>query len=281
MINLHGIVIAPCFLTLDSGCKSHLDCPTSTACLNGTCLNPCLDEKACGTKAICNVVNEEAVCSCPHCYHGSPYTECIRNETCIRENPESRRVNVSCNSNDDCDDHLYCDVKTNECLDPCTVSSCESNKRCHARKHSKNCICKFGFVLNSDGEFVCAGNNKGCEKNDDCSSELSCTDYQCKDPCGGANLCPIGKSCVVMNHQPVCLCLEECNPSIEICLRDEGCPENLACAHYQCIDPCEGHVCPGDSPCYVEEHKPQCKFCPTDFIIDPVYGCVKGMNCSI
>ena len=244
-------------------------------CINGKCSDPCGQHDVCGVSATCSVINQEASCSCPQCFEGLPNVECKRNDTCVPFEPKNEDFTI-CISNDDCQDHLSCDKETKKCLQLCNDNTCEPNKRCEVRRHQLNCICKFGFILNSNGEFVCAGNNIECHRHEDCSSDLGCINNQCKSPCAQGNLCPTGKTCVVMNHQAVCLCLEDCTPSVEICLRDEGCPENLACVSYQCTDPCNGHICAGDSPCYVEEHKPLCKFCPTGFTIDPVYGCVKG-----
>lgn len=39
------------------------DCPESSICQNGRCVDPC--EEACGTNAICTVINRKPVCSCP------------------------------------------------------------------------------------------------------------------------------------------------------------------------------------------------------------------------
>lgn len=265
----------PSFLTLDSQCTIHLDCRPSVGCFNGKCSDPCGQPDACGVNSTCSVINQESTCICPECFDGDPKVECVEKSKCT-PNVKDIPTTPSCLSHGDCEDHLSCDDSLNQCVDLCLSDPCEPNKRCEVRNHRLSCICKFGFLLNSNGEFVCAGNNIKCQRHEDCSSDLGCISNQCTSPCEQGNLCPTGKTCVVMNHQAVCLCLEGCTPSVEICLRDEGCPENLACVSYQCTDPCNGHICAGGSPCYVEEHKPQCKFCPTGFTIDPVYGCVKG-----
>jgi len=260
------------FLTLDSQCTIHLDCSAPFACIKGKCTDPCGEANVCGTNATCSVVNHQASCSCPDCYFGQPTVKCELDNEC---NPPEPKQTI-CQSHLDCADNKVCEPVKAICVDPCADHNCGDNKRCEVRRHRHNCICKFGFILNSAGEFICAGDNIECRRHEDCSSELACTDNKCKNPCEGGQLCPADKTCVMMNHQPICLCLEECNPSVEICLRDEGCPANMACVSYQCVDPCESHSCAGDSPCYVEEHKPLCKFCPTGFTIDSTYGCVKG-----
>ena len=105
---------------------------------------------------------------------------------------------------------------------------------------------------------------------------LACSNGRCVNPCDNPRLCPSSKECQVLNHKPTCVCVEGCNPSISICLRDQGCPNHQACVNYQCKSPCEGKVCPNNAPCEVEGHKAVCKFCPPGFKTDSNYGCIKG-----
>jgi hypothetical protein len=42
------------------------------------------------------------------------------------------------------------------------------------------------------------------------------------------------------------------------------------------MDPCVNVTCTDDAPCFVEEHRPVCKFCPPGFDTDSKYGCLKG-----
>ena len=83
-----------------------------------------------------------------------------------------------------------------------------------------------------------------------------------------------GKSYRVLNHEPVCMCTEGCSPTVSICLKDKGCPAHLACKNSECVDPCAGHSCPGATPCVVENHKANCKFCPPGYVADENYGYV-------
>ncbi|XP_047739044.1 uncharacterized protein LOC108675679 isoform X2 [Hyalella azteca] len=166
-----------------------------------------------------------------------------------------------------------------ECKADCRQRGCGLGATCVDAGDEFECRCRDGWSGDPEAECV-PGDNIECHRSQDCSSDLSCINNKCKNPCEQGNLCPAGKTCVTMNHHAVCLCLDDCSPSVEICLRDEGCPPNLACVSYQCVDPCNGHACAGDSPCYVEEHKPLCKFCPSGFTIDPIYGCVKAIGCD-
>lgn len=55
-------------------CIINQDCPRDKACFNQKCRDPCVD--ACGINAICQVVNHNAVCSCPPGYVGEPRLQC-------------------------------------------------------------------------------------------------------------------------------------------------------------------------------------------------------------
>ncbi|KAJ4432712.1 hypothetical protein ANN_21349 [Periplaneta americana] len=110
------------------------------------------------------------------------------------------------------------------------------------------------------------------------SETSTCIDNQCQNPCTASRVppCSADKTCDVLDHHPVCICTRNCNPSLSICLRDNGCPPQLACRGYRCMDPCVNVTCTDDAPCFVEEHKPVCKFCPPGFVTDSKYGCLKA-----
>lgn len=56
-------------------CIINQDCPRDKACFAQKCQDPCRD--VCGLNAICQVVNHNAVCSCPPGYYGEPKQQCI------------------------------------------------------------------------------------------------------------------------------------------------------------------------------------------------------------
>ena len=275
--------LIPYFLTLDSQCTQARDCPATQACLNGQCKDPCTLRGACGDRALCQTVQHEVVCSCPQCYVGRPKLACRPDPACDDkkgpiEGPNNKTI-TACQANNDCSDNLACDLSSEQCYDPCLSgekTECEPNKMCEVRKHKATCICKYGFVVNSVGEFVCAGGKIECRTDEECASNLGCMYNKCVNPCNIGKPCGDGKTCEVMNHKPICICTEGCAPAISICLNDDGCPVSQACISYQCVDPCSSHSCPGDTPCYVEDHKPLCKFCPNGFTVDPNHGCIKG-----
>lgn len=266
--------------TLDTQCTLDTDCPSMQACITGQCKDPCSLRGACGERALCQTVDHKAMCSCPQCYIGRPEVACRPDPACVTPTrpPLDPNLGHGCHHDGDCNERLACDRASATCYDPCIRGApvCQPNKMCEVRKHKATCICKFGFVVNSVGEFVCATGPIECRGDDECASNLACIDNRCVGPCAVGQPCPSNKQCDVLNHRPVCICMKDCMPSITICLRDEGCAPTEACVSYQCVDPCASHGCPGETPCYVEDHKPLCKFCPPGFTVNPEYGCVKG-----
>lgn len=55
-------------------CVINTDCPYNKACRNNKCEDPC--PGACGTTAICEVINHLPTCKCSIGYTGNPYAYC-------------------------------------------------------------------------------------------------------------------------------------------------------------------------------------------------------------
>ena len=62
--------------SLRSECQSNSECPYHQACINYSCVNPCLGK--CGLNANCDVKNHTIVCSCPTGYTGNPFSACFQ-----------------------------------------------------------------------------------------------------------------------------------------------------------------------------------------------------------
>lgn len=218
-------------------------------------------------------------CSCPECHVGMANTACHPDPKCLSSRPRPNLPEL-CQSDNDCTTTLACNVASGECYDPCKNPSfkCKDNKKCEVHHHRATCVCKKGFVVNERGEIYCAPESTECTQDSQCPSNKACIDGLCENPCTASvkSPCPPEKSCDVLNHQPVCICLKNCQPTLSICLRDNGCPANQACRAFRCEDPCATAQCPENTPCYVEDHKPICKFCPPGFVKDAKYGCLKG-----
>jgi hypothetical protein len=262
-----------------------LECPNEKACISGTCSDPCDLRGICGEKALCKTILHKARCSCPNCYIGRPNVECKPDPKC--EEATSPRPNdivtlTVCQTDKDCHETLRCD-QNGQCTDPCQNPThvCGENKKCISRRHRPTCVCKAGFMVNEYGELTCAPEKRECQVNEECASNMACLEGKCRNPCIGTPNhppCSADKACQVMDHKPVCICMKGCNPSLSICLRDTGCPRQLACRNYQCVNPCDTATCAENSPCFVEDHKPICTFCPPGFVADTRNGCLKGKN---
>lgn len=213
-----------------------------------------------------------------------PQTACNPDPRCDTITTWPEIPSIGCNSDRDCSAGLACHGGTRECRDPCSdfKHSCEPNKRCQVRNHQPLCVCKFGFVVSESGELACAPDTaNSCHADMECPSNASCLSGRCQNPClRRGNICSDDRVCEVLDHKAVCLCVNDCTPSLSICLRDAGCPANMACQNYKCVDPCLDGACPDNAPCYVEDHKPICKFCPIGFVPDAKYGCMKGKHAN-
>lgn len=65
---------------LEIGCSSNRDCPTTQACRNRKCINPCVTENNCAPKATCIVEDHRTSCYCPPGFTGDPYRSCSPGE---------------------------------------------------------------------------------------------------------------------------------------------------------------------------------------------------------
>lgn len=272
-------------INLDETCKTDQDCGSDRACIENQCLDPCSLRGACGEKALCQTVFHKPRCSCPDCHIGRPNKACIPDPNCesIPKRTGDPKGATPCRTDNECPENLRCD-HTGQCTSPCESPGyqCEENKKCDVRRHRPVCVCKAGFIVNEYGELICRPEKSNCASDDDCASNMACMEGICRNPCVDHGLrhylppCPKNKQCEVLDHKPVCICVDDCAPSVSICLRDNGCPADLACRHYQCVNPCDNATCADNSPCYVENHKPICKFCPPGYIKDAHQGCFKG-----
>lgn len=268
-------------LNIEHVCLSDRDCPNEKACINNQCVDPCTLRGACGENALCRSVLHRPRCSCPQCYVGMPHLSCQPDPKCETAIPRPNTPISGCIYDADCAHNLACNHATSECYDPChsvtNTLACDANKKCEVRQHRPMCVCKSGFIVSEAGELTCAPDRTECARDDECASNLACIHSRCQNPCIVQKKppCDSDKICDVLNHHPVCICMRNCNPVLSICLRDNGCPPDMACRGFRCIDPCANATC-ADAPCYVEDHKPICKFCPSGFVTDSKYGCQKG-----
>ena len=67
----------------------------------------------------------------------------------------------------------------------------------------------------------------GCTSNKDCPAQKSCINTVCTDPCSLANPCGPQQECKVIEHQPVCSRVCECQ-------HKRDCREGFTCDGCQC-----------------------------------------------
>ena len=53
------------------GCYSNSECPSTEACINRECVNPCLYNDPCAPRAECLPFNHQPTCKCPPEYTGN------------------------------------------------------------------------------------------------------------------------------------------------------------------------------------------------------------------
>lgn len=199
-------------------CSSDSDCPLTLSCINKKCINPCVG--VCGYQAECSVIQHKATCACPNGLVGNPYTLCEK----------------------------YFKPPENVPEDVCSPSPCGPYSKCTSLKGSPICSClrdHSGTPPNCKPE---------CISNSECSSDLSCINMKCQDPC--QNACGVDSSCIVRNHVVNCYCgpnltgnplvkcsvpvietvperfdeTEPCNPS--------PCGRNAVCRNYNGVGTC-------------------------------------------
>ena len=258
---------------IDKQCQSDNQCTIDKSCIRGQCKDPCSLRGACGSKALCEVLNHRPRCTCPECHTGSPFVRCKLNRNC-KSKTEPDTEPVQCESNAQCSSDTYCEGLKGMCISPCGATSvCATNEKCVANLHKASCQCKHKLVINAAGELTCPGGANICSSDSACPQHLSCINQVCQSPCHTQS-CPTGKSCHVLNHKAICMCSSECESEASICLKDRGCPRDMACVGFTCKNPCDGITCKDNTPCVVENHKAVCKFCPPGFVADQNYGCM-------
>ena len=240
-------------------------------------MDPCSLRAACGDNAICSVVLHKPRCECPQCHTGRPHVACRPDPSShCTTHPITHPSTSGCKSDKSCPLSQACNRQTQQCVDPCSRFTCDSNKKCSVSGHKPVCQCKYSLVVSQAGALTCPDRQVQCRSDDECPSNQACQSARCVNPCDKPQLCGAGKECQVLEHKAFCMCTTGCTPSVSICLKDRGCSRHQACINFQCKNPCEGKVCPGNTPCIVEDHQAICKFCPSGFVTDANYGCIQG-----
>lgn len=268
-------------------CVVSSDCHQTRACINQKCVDPCIG--TCGSKAVCNVINHNPICTCPPGQEGDPFFGCTTPPTTD-----------------------FPPVSTN----PCIPSPCGPNSICQVKEDRPVCSCVANYIGSPP---YC---RPECTINDECPPSKACFKEKCVNPC--INICGTNAKCNVINHIPLCSCIEGfegdafigcskvpkiatpkdvCNPSpcaensqcADVggvarctcippyignpyvggcrpeCTMNSECPNHLSCLSQHCRDPCQG-LCGVNAECSVVNHVPVC-ICGKGLIGDPFTAC--------
>ncbi|ETN60100.1 dumpy [Anopheles darlingi] len=249
------------------GCRVDSECESSKACVNGNCVNPCLDNDPCGLGAECYGRANRAECRCPSGYRGNPLVQCNV---------------VECRSNNDCPDDKQC--RNGQCGNPCIYDNpCAPRAECRTQNHLVVCRCPVGLVGNPyvdcRPELL-----PECRYDTDCPSHLACLEGKCGEPCAALAPCNQPARCEVLPSSPVrtmyCTCPDgyvssgsgTCKPIVKAgCISDSDCSSDTACINSICRNPCN---CGANAQCRVKDHKPVCS-CQQGYDGDPETQCIR------
>ena len=131
-------------------CVINSECPANKACIQLKCGNPCIG--TCGINAKCDVVNHNAICSCPYDYTGDPFSQCYPKP------PPIEPVE----------------------LEVCNPSPCGVNAQCRDINNVASCTCPPNYSGNPYVEC-----KPECQVNNDCPYTKACMSQKCRDPCPG------------------------------------------------------------------------------------------------
>jgi hypothetical protein len=170
---------------------------------------------------------------------------------------------TSCNSDADCDDHLFCNG-----LETCTNNKCQSGSAPN---------CDDAIACTAD---ACVESSKACTHTAD--------DAACNDGlfCDGVETCNTATGCVA-GAPPCTNSCDETNDQCVQCLTDANCSDGLFCNG---VETCVGNACqPGTPPCNdgvactadtCDEISDTCKFTPNDALCDNGAFCDGPEKCT-
>lgn len=248
-------------------CVGNSDCSQELTCVNQKCINPC--QGSCGVGATCFVVNHNPLCTCDTGKTGDPFLACGE----INEGKTPTKPPPGDN--------------------PCLPSPCGPNSVCEIKSNHPVCSCQPNY---SGTPPYC---RPECIISQECPSNQACINEKCVDPC--KNACGSNAKCDVVNHTPLCSCLEgfkgdafigcvtvpkedvtPCNPS--------PCGENTLCtvvgntARCSCIPPNIGNPYAGGCrpECSMNSDCPNNLACLSNHCRDPCKDlCGVNTECSV
>jgi hypothetical protein len=206
-------------------------------------------------------------CRCPPGMIGDPYSFC-------RPEPE-----VECREDPDCRHNFAC--LNGVCRDPCVaIQPCDPSATCRALPtvplRTMICVCPDGHITTPGG--TCGKIpviSDLCLSDDDCPDDKACVNSVCRDPCD----CGPNSACRVVDHKPVCSCVDGFAGTPELgcftvgCETNANCPGTHACKNNICAEICSLHnPCAAFAECRPFEHNPICT-CPPGTTGNPGVAC--------
>lgn len=207
-------------------CVSNSDCSQTDTCINQRCSNPC--QGSCGVNAECVVVNHNPICSCSADHTGDPFVACAEVEY---RNPDRDE-------------------------NPCVPSPCGPNSVCEIKSNHPVCSCRPNY---SGKPPYC---RPECVISQECPSNRACINERCVDPCSG--MCGKNAKCDVVNHTPLCSCLEGYKGDAFIGCVPIGKSE---------ATPCSPSPCGENSMCTVTNNVARCSCIPPNIGNPYAGGC--------
>jgi hypothetical protein len=130
-------------------CVTNSDCyghGRKRACINNHCVDPCSHShsgRVCGINAVCNVINQDPICSCLQGYLGDPNFEChpppsktiFLNQCCFIKCEQIFRVYFSSSAG----------INSTENIDPCDPDPCGPFSQKRERSGYCSCSCLPGY----------------------------------------------------------------------------------------------------------------------------------------
>lgn len=261
-------------------CMVDADCPSQLACFSERCENPCSKSNVCTPEQTCSVLDtlplRTLICKCPIDMYTDTSGHCV----------PIKQDQPGCRADHDCGDPEKCIRAT--CTLACRVDHCGINAQCLSTGHRSICSCAPGYEGNPHIE--CSPMPKTptnipvveCYNNDDCTTDRSCLNGACINPCSSDSPCGRGAFCHTNDHQPICTCpigytgspLIRCLPPAEStvgCKSNSECTLSESCVNELCVNPCN---CGPDAECHVNNHHPVC-FCKPGYSGNAQFGCHK------
>lgn len=243
-----------------SGCKqpgdciTDSDCPSTAACIDNTCRDPCSISGTCGRNADCQMRDHSPICKCSGQTTGDPLKECIQFE---------------CNHHSECEPSLAC--YEHKCVDPCSVpNACGFGADCSPLNHSYVCTCQPGGT--GDPNLGCTP-VQYCKVDHQCPLGSSCNGGICTALCTSTRDCIGDQLCIKGLCQPTCrhnsscpeyqyclnnICVQELRCILdEDCARDEKCINNNL-GQALCQKSCDLILCGRNAECKVDNHDAYC-----------------------